>query len=204
MVKEFELDPLAEVWIFVDAEKVVHAGRPWTPPAFDLGDVWRKRYQFELPPTTEEYAVTAAASLARFYIQRGRAVGLAYSAQSLHLLPSDRGGRQLGKILESLALLEAQGDLPLQGLLEAQARHLPRGSTLVIITPNTSDSVFKTADMLLRRGLRPVVVMVDAATFGGISNAERLMASLGALGVPTCQVKEGDDLGLVLSMATTV
>lgn len=204
MVKEFELDPLAEVWIFVDAARGVQASRPYQRPEFDPRDVWRKKFKFTLPPSTVEYAVTAAASLARYYLQRGRAVGLAYADQSLRVLPSDRGGRQLGKILEALALLGPEGNLPLEGLVEAQARHLPRGSTVVIITPSTFEPVYQTAHVLLRRGLRPVAVLLDAETFGGTYSADAVIRSLAALGVPYCLVAEGDDLSEVLSAAASL
>ena len=202
MVKEFELDPLADVWVFVDAARSVQAAKPYIPPEFDPRDFWRKRFKYELPPSTLEYAVTAAASLARYYLQRGRSVGLAYADQSLRILPSDRGGRQLGKILEALALVRAEGEMPLHGLVEAQARHLPRGSTAVLITPSTSESVYRTIDLLARRGLRPVVVLIDAATFGGFISSQRVAESLKMLNVPFCLVSEGQDLGAVLS--TTV
>jgi hypothetical protein len=105
----------------------------------------------------------------------------------------------LAKILESLALLKAEGNLPLQSLVEAQARHLPRGSTAVLITPSASETVFHTADVLLRRGLRPVVVLLDATTFGGYFSSERLASSLDFLGVPVCQIAYGDDLSAALS-----
>jgi len=126
-----------------------------------------------------------------------------YADQALRVLSSDRGGRQLGKILESLALLRAEGNLPLQGLVEAQARHLPRGSTLVMITSSAADAVYQTADVLMRRGLRPVVVLVDGATFGGYFSVEKLAVSLKSLGIPTCRIVEGDDLGAVLSTAAS-
>ena len=199
MVKEFELDPLAEVWIFTDASKSVQAEKPEDAPEFDPKDVLRKRTKFELPPSTLEYGVSIAASLARYYLQRGRAVGLVYASHTVHILPSDRGARQLAKILESLALLKAEGNLPLQSLVEAQARHLPRGSTAVLITPSASETVFHTADVLLRRGLRPVVVLLDATTFGGYFSSERLASSLDFLGVPVCQIAYGDDLSAALS-----
>jgi uncharacterized protein (DUF58 family) len=202
MVKEFELDPLADVWIFVDAARSVQAAKPFTPPEFDPRDFWRKRFKYEMPPSTLEYAVTAAASLARYYLRRGRSVGLAYADQALRILPSDRGGRQLGKILEALALVRAEGEMPLHGLVEAQARHLPRGSTAILITPSTSDSVYRTIDLLARRGLRPVVVLIDPVTFGGYISIQRVAESLKMLNVPFCQVAEGQDLGAVLS--TTV
>lgn len=201
MVKEFELDPLAEVWIFVDAARVVHASRPHQPPEFDPQDVWRKRYKFQLPPSSLEYAVTISASLARFYLQRSRALGLVTSGSAVRVLPSDRGGRQLGKILEVLALVQADGTTPLQGVIEAQARHLPRGSTVIFVTPSSSENIYRTADMLLRRGLRPVAVLIDAATFGGYFSSDKLHASLCALNVPSCLVKDGDELSEVLSSA---
>ena len=202
MVKEFELDPLADVWIFVDAARSVQAAKPYTPPEFDPRDFWRKRFKYEMPPSTLEYSVTAAASLARYYLQRSRSVGLAYADQALRILPSDRGGRQLGKILEALALVQAEGEMPLQGLVEAQARHLPRGSTAILITPSASDSVYRTIDLLARRGLRPVVVLIDAATFGGYLSTQRVAESLKMMNIPFCQVAEGQDLAAVLS--TTV
>ena len=202
MVKEFELDPLADVWIFVDAARSVQATKPYKPPEFDPSDFWRKRFVFVMPPATIEYSVTAAASLARYYLQRGRSVGLAYADQTVRILPSDRGGRQLGKILEALALVRAEGDMPLQGIVEAQARHLPRGSTVVLITPSTADSVYRTVDLLVRRGLRPVAVLIDAVTFGGYLSTQRVAESLKMMNVPYCQIQEGQDLGVVLS--TTV
>jgi uncharacterized protein (DUF58 family) len=201
MVKEFELDPLAEVWIFIDAERAAQAIRPSPTPEFDPRDVWRKRFEYQLPPSTLEYGVTIAASLARYYLQRRRAVGMAYAGPMLRILPPDRGGRQLGKMLEALALLRGEGFMPLHSLVETQARHLPRGSTVVMITPSSSELVYKAADMITRRGLRPVVMLVDAATFGGYHSPDALVGPLQMLGVPYSRISEGDDLSVVLSSA---
>lgn len=194
MVKEFELDPLAEVWIFVDASRSANLAEEYEPPQFDPQDMWRRQFNFELPPVTIEYSVSVAASLSRYYLQRGRAVGLVSAGHSLQILPSDRGGRQLGKILESLAVLRADGSLSLQGLIEAQARHLPRGSTVVLITPSTAEGVVNTTDYLMRRGLRPIVISLDPETFGGYFNNQRVVSSLKALKVPVYSIDKGDDL----------
>ncbi len=201
IVKEFELDPLAEVWLFIDAAAGVHAAKPQPLPEFDPQDVWRRKYKFRLPVSTLEYAVTIAASLGRFYLQRSRAVGMVMAGESLKVLPSDRGGRQLGKILEALALLRADGTLPLHGLVEAQARNLPRGSTAVMITPSASDMVFQTAHMLLRRGLRPVAVLLDSTSFGGYFSQDTLATKLQAIDIPVCKVNNGDDLSDTLCSA---
>lgn len=204
MVKEFELDPLAEVWIFVDAARSVQIINPYTTPEFDPKDFWGKRYKYTLPPSTLEYSVTIAASLARYYIQRGRAVGLAAVSPAWKSLPADRGARQLGKILESLAILRAEGNMPLQSLVEAQARHLPRGSTMVVITPSIAEEVYRTADMVMRRGLRPVAVLVDPVSFGGRFKQDHLAESLKALRIPVCRIFYGDDLSKALSPVTDI
>lgn len=194
MVKEFELDPLADVWIFLDAAQSVQVAQPAPQAEIEAQDIWRRKFKYTLPPSTLEYAVSVSGSLARFYLQRGRAVGLVSAGPSLRVMPGDRGGRQLGKILEALALVKGEGTLPLHGLVEAQARHLPRGSTSVLVTPSASDSVYKVADLLLRRGLKPVVVLVHAATFGGTEENKTVEFSLRSLGIPVCQVDYGIDL----------
>jgi uncharacterized protein (DUF58 family) len=203
MAKEFELDPLAEVWILVDAARKAQAARPYSPPALAVDALWRPLTEVVLPPSTEEYAVSIAASLGRYFIQRGRAVGLATcgQSQSPNVLPPDRGGRQLGKILEALALLRAEGDLPISALATAQAQHLPRGSTVILITPSVREHVALTVDLLLRRGLRPVVVLLDAASFGGPVGTEALATAIAMVGVPVCQVANGANLGVALGMA---
>jgi uncharacterized protein (DUF58 family) len=199
MTKEFELDPLAEVWFFVDAAGYTHSSLPYQEPSISIRDMWRPNVKIQMPPSSEEYMVSIAASLSRYYIQRGRSVGLVTAGHTYDLLPSDRGGRQLGKILEVLALLRAEGRLPLQALVEAQAQNLPRGSTVVLITPSVGDSIALTVEQLIRRDMRPVVVLLDAASFGGPSGTEKVGATLSALNVPARKVACGDDLSAILS-----
>lgn len=195
MVKEFELDPQADIWIFLDGEKAVHASLP-----FSISDLSRNVFlqaraeELKLPPSTEEYAASIAASLARFYLQKRRAVGLVLSGQSNTVLPPDRGGRQLGKILESLALFRAQGRLPLSGLLEVQARHISRGSTILLVTPTVQEQFSLTVELLNRRGLRPIVVLIDQETFGGAPGTELLAQMVKAAGLPVRRVRQGDDI----------
>jgi uncharacterized protein (DUF58 family) len=199
MVKEFELDPLGDVWLFVDAMKSVQAALPYQHPEFDPQDIWRRKVHYDLPPNTLEYSVCAAASLAQYYIENGRSLGIVFADQDLRVLPADRGGRQLGKALELLSMLQEEGTLPLQSLVEAQVRYLTRGSTVVMITPSTSEAVYRTADMVLRRGLRPIVVLVEAATFGGRLSINSVMGALQAMNVPISRIGRGDDLSLALS-----
>ncbi len=199
MVKEFELDPLADVWIFADAYLHVQVSLPEPPQNYQLKDFWQKNTKIRLPPSTDEYAVTISASLAREYLRRGRAVGLAAAGRHLALLPPDRGGRQLGKILEALSVLQAEGDIPLRGLIETQVKHMTRGSTVVLVTPSVRKEISIVAELLLRRGLRPVVVLIDPGTFGGPTGAEKLAFEIASIGIPVRMVACGTNLEVALS-----
>lgn len=199
MVKEFELDPLAQVWIFVDAFRGAQAALPHDEPA-GARDFWGRPVKIALPPSTEEYAISIAASLARYFVRRRRAVGLVSNGESLRVLPPEPGGRQLGKMLEALALLQAEGDLNVLAVVLAQAQHLPRGSTVILITPSTHRRVAVAVEHLLRRGQRPVAVLLDSATFGGPLGTESLAATVAALGVPVRVIANGDNLESKLNM----
>jgi len=203
MVKEFELDPLAKVWIFLDAARAAQSSLPYSFSTLALDVLWDPSAEVTLPPSTEEYAVSIAASLARYFLERRREVGLVSCrrSQSPSVLSPDRGGRQLGKILEALALLRAEGDLSISALVTAQAQHLVRGSTAILITPSVEEDVALAVDVLVRRGLRPVAVLLDAASFGGRSGTAALAGAIAALGVPVCRVENGADLAVALGVA---
>jgi uncharacterized protein (DUF58 family) len=202
MAKEFELDPLAPVWIFLDAARAVQASLPYTKQSeIPVNYLGKKEERYALPPATEEYAVSATASIARYYIQRKRAVGLVCKGDALYTLPAEAGGRQLGKMLETLALLRAEGDLSLLALVMAQARHLPRGSTVVVVTSSTDDEVVIAIEHLLRRSLRAIAVLIDSESFGGRFGTRSLAESLRLLGAPVRRVVNGVPLESALSIS---
>lgn len=199
MVKEFELDPQSEVWLFLDAQREVQAARPFAPPSSAANLLWSAQEQVQLPPATEEYVVSIAASVARFFVRRDRAVGMVFNGGTLNILPPDKGARQLNKMLEALALLRAEGQMRFSALVTAQARYLTRGSTVVLITPSMREQVVLTVEYLRRRGLRAIALLVDAGSFGGPKGAERLEASIRGLGVPVRRVVNGEDLEAALN-----
>ena len=191
IVKEFELDPLAEVWIFVDAEEKSHHRLGYTLPT-DAGSVmFHQEHQRPMLPATEEYAASSAASLARHYLSVGRSVGLVAAARGLDILPADRGARQLGKIMETLALLRAVGERSFVGVTLETARFLPRGSTIILISPSTSRDFLLLVEQLRRLGLRRVVVLIDAESFGGEQGSKALAQALGGAAIPQVRISEG-------------
>lgn len=203
MVKEFEQDPQAEVWLFLDAQAGVHAKLPYQPPQVDLtGALFARRPRIELPPSSLEYAVSIAASLAHFFIRQKRAVGLATAAQIITVIMAERSERQEMKILETLAFVEDLGSLPLAGLVAAQAGQLPQGSSVILITPSVRAETLVAAEDLQRRNLRPVVILLLADTFGGPRGGAELHRSLLERGVPVCLIACGADLSETLSNFT--
>ena len=200
MVKEFEQDPQAETWIFLDADARVHCSLPEeeSPDRFDEL-IFRRRQQIKLPRSTIEYGVTLAASLAHYLIAQHRAVGLVSAAQALTVIPAERSVRQESKILETLAFINAAGDLPIAALAAAQAPYLPLGSSVVLITPSTRPEAVLAIDEFQRRNLRPLVLLLDAATFGGSQASDALQQMIAMRAVPLCIIRCGDDLTKTLA-----
>ncbi len=99
------------------------------------------RYYWEgLEPERAEWAITVAASLARYADEQRYSIGLYTNAavlesgEAIRILPG-RSPHQLTRILEALARLLT---LPVQGfheLLQSESGRLPWGSTIVVVTP---------------------------------------------------------------------
>lgn len=202
IVKEFELDPLADIWIIPDMSQYDHVSveNPKTVPLMgsDL-PTWMKMEEFSLPQTTEEYMVTVAASLAQYFIRRDRNVGLMGYGQSNEIVQPDRGERQMNRILETLSVLRAEGEVPISDLLSAESQMFPRGTTVIVVTPTTRSRWAAASQQLARRGLRMVTVFIDPASFGGMRSSASVAELLTGSGMVSYTVQNGDDLTAVLS-----
>jgi uncharacterized protein (DUF58 family) len=202
MVKEFEQDPQAEVWLFLDTHKNTHVAKPGesydTPPIDDL--LLLKRRKVKLPPSTLEYSISITASLAHYFIEQRRAVGLVSAlGHTFKVIPAERSERQEAKILEELAFLQAESTYTLPGLVTAQMGQLPQGSSAILITPMIWPELLLGVDSLQRRNLRPVVVLLMSHSFGSRANNEDLAQSLNERKVPVCRVYCEADLSETLS-----
>jgi len=202
IVKEFELDPMSDVWIFLDMERSVHFEVPVDEMELALREIepwWAHTEQLRLEPSTGEYGVTAAASVAEFFIRRRRAVGLVAYGQRREVIQADRDERQLGKVLDTLAALRTEGEMPFSEVLSVESGRLARGTVVVAISPSVREEWVQTALFLDRTGLRVVTILVDAAGFGGPAGADLLKERLLATGTPAILLRNGDSLQEVLS-----
>ncbi len=200
IVKEFELDPLADIWIVPDMAGFSHIAPPKvgeTTP--DSLPEWMIMEQFKLAETTEEYTVTVAASLAQFFLRQDRAVGMLAYGQSNESLQADRGERQLNRILETLAVLRAEGQVPMSNVIHAEMHLFPRGTTVICITPSVDQQWATMVKQLQRRGMNIVTVLINPASFGGIASSEPLLNLLQANNLVAYLVNAGDNLTAVFS-----
>jgi uncharacterized protein (DUF58 family) len=202
MVKEFEQDPQADIWLFLDADRDVHAALADSESGIeDGGDNWWLRHQkVSLPRDSFEYAVSATASLARYFLSERRSVGLACAAGKLTVVSAERGERQVGKILETLAFLQPAGTMPIHGLVTMQAKLLPLGSGVILLTSSNRPEILLAVEDLQRRSLRPIVVLFDAVTFGRQVGNDSLVSGLLNRNIPLCQIGFGDDLSTRLAL----
>lgn len=202
MVKEFEQDPQAEVWLFLDTNKSVHFTKPGelyeAPPVDDL--FLLKRRKVKLPPSTLEYSISITASLAHYFLEGRRSVGLvSASGRTYKVITAERSERQEAKILEELAFLQAESTFTLSTLVTAQMGQLPQGSSAILVTPTISPELLLGVDSLQRRSLRPVVVLLMLQSFGTRASNEDLAKSLAERNVPVCRVYCDADLSETLS-----
>ncbi len=200
MVKEFEQDPQADIWLFLDAQQEAQASLIEDKVAFSGDGWWLRRPNVSLPKDSFEYIVSAAASLARYFLEENRSVGLACAGAKLTVVSAERGERQVNKIMETLAFLQPDGKIALLGLVTMRAKLLPIGTGVILITSSERPELLLAVEDLQRRNLRPVVVLIKTETFGGTGDSKSIIAGLLRRNVPVCPVSLGDDLSTQLAL----
>ena len=192
-VKEFELDPIADTWVAVDLWTGGHFSRQDSEAAPTATTA-----EALLPASSEEYAISIAASVAQHLAQRGREVGLiAHEAHRL-VIPAERSKRQLNKVMEALAVARAVGTIPFDGLLRMEATLLRRGSSLVAISAWPEPSWAIPIQQIARGGVRVVAIVIDGQSFGAAQSSEAVITALANAGAIVRVVCYGQSIPLAL------
>ena len=181
LVKEFDLEQAADLWILLDLDRGVHAG---------IGN-----------DASVETAVTVAASVAMRTLADNRAVAMTASARRIQVHQPDRGPRVEQKLLHLLANVQADGGLSLAEVLTATLPQLRRGMTLCIITGSTDRTWVRALSALRRRGVAALVILLDRASYIGVEPDDRSRAELAAVRHALAEydithrlVRRGDDI----------
>ena len=186
MVKEFDIGVSAQAWAVLDMDRRSHVG--------------------ESPDGTEELAVTVAASLTRHWDEVGTPAGMAANAAESWMLKPDRRPAQLGILMEALAGIHADGDLPLERFLQDLRPHLSGFNTLMVITASRRPEWISVLVGMRRQGVNVAVCYVDPASFVGLGDGEAPGATgqvtadyLSQHDVPVYLVRKGADINAALS-----
>lgn len=192
MVKEFEIDPKVDIWLFVDFSRSSVVEDPSVRRIDGTGAVIPT--SVDLPPSTEEYAVVTAASLTTHFIESERALGFAAYTPLREVYQPERGTRQQFRVMQTLAVARSFSEYTLAQMLVLETPFFTRGTTLVIITSSLDPAWITEAQILSRKGIRPVCVLIDPQSFGGSKPSDEARAMLRLGRIPTFVIRRGDDL----------
>jgi uncharacterized protein (DUF58 family) len=163
-VRLFDGTPVGDWWIFIDMDAASQAGSGES--------------------STEEHAVVLAASLANRGIAEGRSVGLVgEGGKGLVWLPPREGMGQMWEILRALAMIKP-GPRRLEDLLRRLNPRDSARSSVILITPNVEGRWLNPLLGLRERGIRPTVLVLDPASYGGTKGAGNLSAQLTESEIP--------------------
>jgi uncharacterized protein (DUF58 family) len=147
MSKTFEPPVSTDLWIILDLDQSVHVGEG-------------------LDSTLEE-AVSLAASLAWVVHTRGRQAGLAANDAKGTVLEPHRAARQDRRVMDYLAVAQADGRRSLHEMLErSRVEDLTRRA-LAVITPSADGRWLERLQRVRGRQATIAVFYVDAHSFGG-------------------------------------
>jgi uncharacterized protein (DUF58 family) len=119
-------------------------------------------------PQLMELGIIAAASISRHALKEGFRVGLYVNqitrfSQGLVRVPHSQHTDQLLHILEALAQLHRSQTVPANRFIQQEARNLPWGSTLVVISAQPTDEMLATLLDLKRVGRSVALIKVGGA-----------------------------------------
>jgi uncharacterized protein (DUF58 family) len=149
---------------------------------------------------TEEFGIKVAASIARYFLVANRSVGFISFGKRLFIEEAERGAQHYTRILEALALSTAEGDVPLATLISEESKRFGRHTTVVVITPSTSEDWVGSLQFIAEQGVKVAAVLLEPSTFGGDENSLMVFGALAASDVYTYLVRRSDDLITSLAM----
>jgi uncharacterized protein (DUF58 family) len=179
MSKEFDEGHSSDVWIVIDLHRDTQAGK--------------------LEESTDEYAVSIGASLAKRFLAAGLPVGLIVYAGQKYLLPADSGPGQLDRMMEYLARAKAESTVHLDEALAQDEGLWTDHTTLVVITTSPRKQWALALRELAKRRVKVATVLLDGRSFGGFFDSMEVMPELDLAGIPTYVVRSGDNISVSLA-----
>ncbi|MEZ4532384.1 MAG: DUF58 domain-containing protein [Thermomicrobiales bacterium] len=181
MVKEFDLDPTAEIWVVADfgVSQAVVPTRDHElsrQPGLTFAEAWLD--------SSEDFVAALAASVSRKAIDANRALGFLANASSHDFRPPESSERQFLRVLGALALAKSDGAESIDTLLNNEMRRFDRYRSPVVITASTELDWIESLEHAVLRGVRPTVIYVDPASFDAARDSARVRNRLAVAPFP--------------------
>ena len=178
MVKEFETEVQSDLAILLDLNADAQVGEGLSG--------------------TEEVGVTVAASIARYLLEFDNGVGFSAVGDTEYTIPNGVGDKHLWRILEALALCQAEGRVKMSELLASHESRFSNRTGVIAITPSVDDAMIAAA-VLQERNSPGAVILLEPTSFGAPGDYSAELAGLYAMGIAAYIVRQGDDVGRALS-----
>lgn len=182
IVKQFERNAVQEATIVIDLKN-----------GHDIGSG---------KETTLEYSVKIAGSIARYLLNEGVFVQMVGYSKEVMVLPFGKGESHRYKILDYLAMVQANGNFTLGQVLDETVFLVPHRSTLIVIMlDNDMDSLTKLVQFKIK-AIKLIIVVLATSTFGpaeeheylDIEGAKKFDEALASLEAYVYRISKGDEL----------
>jgi hypothetical protein len=95
--------------------------------------------------------------------------------------------------------MKANGHVPLPRILNRASEYLSGNAVALIITASMGDEVVEAVINARKKGIRAILILLDAASFGAGLSSRPVQSRLQSLNVPVYVVKRGDSLAEALN-----
>lgn len=140
-VKNFDMSGSSEAYIFLN---LYHSS---------YSEVYRL--------DTEEKAVECATAIIYYLLSKNIDTGFYSSGQKLVYIRG-RDLNEFKKFMEELIRVKSSGTVPMEDLLESKVALIPRGSSIVIVTPQTTDRLVEKILELREAGYDVIIIYIAA------------------------------------------
>jgi uncharacterized protein (DUF58 family) len=175
-VKLFEPSISIETAIFLDLNRNGYYRRGWI--------------------ATIELAITTAASISNWVIERRQAVGLYTNGidatddgRDIGNIPPNKGRGHLIRVLENLAKVKATEEKTIHQLMQQESLRLSWGTTVVVITGLMDDYLFDELFQVRRKGLQAIVFLI-----GTVPDLKEIQRRGKQYGIPIHHIYREKDL----------
>lgn len=138
-VKNFEMSGSAEAYIFLN--------------------LFRNDYNEIYRADIEEKAVECAASIVHYMLMNNINTGMYSNGRNISYVRG-RDLKEFKKFMEEFITIKSNGSMPMDELLESRARLMPRGSSVILISPGFSERLIDKIVQMSESGFDVVIVHI--------------------------------------------